>query len=550
MKFREFKTILSEETIDVNTLTARNSNYYRNLVNLIKAGKEVQVTIAKTAKTPKIVKTVVFEPYAADILEKIWNPTGTDSKEVASEEQVALMKTTQLPAVDGSSYKITQIEKTADIKQKLGDTGEVTNSKWWNKGNVAEGIMACAVLTKFEKEGEIITGEDVFNTAQQIQGNTLSATAYGKAVQLKITLSSNDFRALKMSAQQPQEFLQYDKAKEIYQLYLDTATYVNQSSSVKSALEKIAAANPKDIIEITADGATAEAQHSTKADLWIAVGNKKERLLSIKTSTVKHIGAVSGYEFEHINNFFLSTVGFGLPDELRKGFKALPPGKMSKDERSKKIAEIRAYNYAHGTKKAYQYVFKRIKELTAGPVDQSDYDFVTTVANGVMHHATLGEEIRLVIISPKAKQAYQELEFGPQLFEALQNYDLVPFLNLEGANYKLLVYGYPKTEKAKRIQNDASMFVQFRSYVQDAAARNVVEIGGLLKNLTDVSKEEQTAATSFADVVAQGVPQPPAKASATKKAPQPQQPTQVQQPIAPQQPEPVELGPDDLTNFS
>jgi hypothetical protein len=151
----------------------------------------------------------------------------------------------------------------------------------------------------------------------------------------------------------------------------------------------------------------------------------------------------------------------------------------------------------HGTKKAYNYIYKEIKRKLAGSDDSEEYDFVTTVTKGVVHHATLGEEIRLVIISPSAKKAYTELEFGPALYEALQNYDLVPVLNMEGANYKLLVYGYPKTEKAKRVKNDKSLFVQLRSYVQDTAARNVVEIGGLLKNLTDVSKLENTASTEL-----------------------------------------------------
>ena len=514
--------VITEAALTIDTFGSRNPNYWRNFLDRVANGLPVTMRIGSGENA---LVDVTFPQSILPKLKKIWNPSGIDNTELADPAQIAMMKGILLPGDDGKNYKVNQIEKTKDIKQKIGAEGVASNSKWWNKGNVAEGIMACAVLTKFEHEGALITGEDVFKTAQRIQTTGVAGVAYGKQVRLKITLSANDFKALQMSSQQPQEFLQYDKAKEIYQIYLDTATYVNQSGNVKSALEKIKIASPKDIIEITADGATPEAQHSTKADLWIAVGNKKERLLSIKTATVKHIGAVSGYEFEHINNFFLSTVGFGLPEELRKSFKSVPTEKLSREERSSKVAEVRAYNYAHGTKKAYQYIFKRIKELTAGPVDQSDYDFVTTVTKGVIHHATLGEDIRLVIISPKAKQAYQELEFGPKLFEALKNYDLVPVLNVAGANYKLLVYGYPKTERAKRIQNDASMFVQLRSYVQDTAARNVVEIGGLLKNLTDVSKTELTAASTL------GVAQQP---SAPATLPATKQPVQSPAPVVPQ----------------
>ena len=529
MRFSDFKNFISEETIDANTLASRNSHYYRNLVNLIRNNTAVQVTLPKTRTSAKIAKTVTFDPEAADILEKIWNPKGAKD-EKATPEQVDAIKNTFLPATDGKEYKVTQVEKTKDIKQTVGEEGEETNSKWWNKGNVAEGIMACAVVTKFETEGAVIDGEAVFHTAQKLTSTILETTAYGKTVQLTITLSGNDFKALQMASQQPQEFLKYDKSREIYKLFADCATYVNESSNVKSAIAKIQAAQEGDIIAVTADGATAEAQHSTKADLWISVNGKKERLLSIKTATVKHIGAVSGYEFNHISNFFESVVGFGLPEELRNKFKAPPVGlpkghkksdplpdgykKMSQAERSAAIAIARAYNYKNGTKKAYQYVFKQINEKLKGDSTAGEYDFVTTVTNGVVHHATLGEDVRLVIISPSAKEAYKELEFGPALYQALENYDLIPVLNLDGANYKLLVYGFPKTEKAKRINNDKSLFVQLRSYVQDSAARNVVEIGGLLKNLTEVSKTENTSSTELGEPVIQ----PPTKTTVPKPA--------------------------------
>jgi hypothetical protein len=554
MRFLDFKHLISEETINPNTLAARNSNYYRNVIDLIRKGSEIQVTVDKTKTTPKIVKTVRFDPKVADQLEKIWNPTGTDASEVASPEQVAFLKTFPLAAEDGNTYRLNQIEKTKDIKQKVSATGEATNSKWWNKGNVAEGIMAVAVVTKFERHGDVITGPDIFHNVQNLTSTVIKTKAYDKELQLKITLSGNDFKALQMSAQQPQEFLKYDKSKEIYKLYMDCATYVNESSNVKTALEKIQNAAKGDMIEVTADGATTEAQHSTKADLWIAVNGKKERLLSIKTATVKHIGAVSGYEFDHINNFFMSTVGFGIPEELRKFFKAPPPSApkkgepipagykpMSQVERGAKISQVRAYNYLHGTKKAYNYIYKEINRKLAGSDDSEEYDFVTTVTKGVVHHATLGEDIRLVIISPSAKKAYTELEFGPALYEALQNYDLVPVLDMKGANYKLLVYGYPKTEKAKRVQNDKSLFVQLRSYVQDTAARNVVEIGGLLKNLTDVSKLENTASTELPEpTITAPAPNPKKAVAATPVAPAAAT-TTTPAPVA----EPVEIEPTD-----
>lgn len=541
MRFQEFKHFISEETIDVNTLASRNSNYYRNLINLIRAGSEVQVTIAKTKTSPKVVKMVVFDQTAADELEALWNPTGKDKKEVASRDQVLAMKNLMLPALDGEMYKVTQIEKTKDIKQQVGDEGEEAFTKWWNKGNVAEGIMASAVIAKFEGEGAEITPDDIVNIITSIENNAYTSSTFGRPLSLKVTLGANDYKALLMSAEDRATFEQYDKSDEVYKLYDDCAYYVNNSSNVSTALEKIQAAAGEDAVEVSADGATYEAQHSTKADLWIAVGQTKERLLSIKTATVKHIGAVSGYEFDHMSKFFESVVGFGLPDEMREEFKKSPatqflPGedgkpdktqpnpeyvRMSSSERSSVIRDAMNYNFQVATKDAYSWVFEQINDRLSGNSDEAEYDFVNTVANGVVHHATLGEDIRLVVISPSAKKAYTELHFGDNLFNALGEYDLVPVLDTEGKNYKLLVYGYPVGDTAQRLQNDKTMFVQLRSYIQDGAARNVVEMGGLLKRLSDVTDEQEGAQPQQAAPVAK-------KANTKAVATAPAEPTTAQ----------------------
>lgn len=538
MRFTEFKAPISEAAINPNTFApsernrGRNSNYYRNLITLIADGSPV-VIAGKT-------DPVFFKKSAAKLLQRIWNPTGQDKNEQATVDQVRLMKQISLETEDGDFYTITNIEKTKDIKQKTGEEGEEAFTKWWNKGNVAEGIMACAVITKFNLQGAEVTAEQVLETVGSVNtqvvpvldknGNptkdkngtpkerrkgVLTSDTYGKELSLTITLSNNDFAALLMSAKDRTTFEKYDKSDEVYQMYEDCANYVNQSDNVVSAIEKIKSAAAEDRVDVTADGATAEAQHSTKADLWIAVGGNKERLLSIKTSTVKHIGAVSGYEFEHINKFFESTVGFGLPEEFKEKFHKPPSSKfiadengeltvpnpeyvkMSVSERSAAVRDAMNYNYNNATREAYQWVHDQIQERLAGNSDDQEYDFVKTVADGVVHHATLGDDIRLVIISPSAKKSYTELQIGNDLADSLAEFDLTAKLDLK-TNYRILVYGYPVSEIGGRVENDKALFVQLRSYIQDGAARNVVEIGGLLKKLTDVTKiqdkEEPTVA--------------------------------------------------------
>lgn len=517
--------ILKEEVLKAPSVgRPGNSKYIANLINLINQGAEIQVTLPKTKATGRIVKTVRFLPQAAANLSSIWNPSG-DKSEAPTAEQLTALFSANLPAEDGNDYRLTHIEKTADITQKVGTEGEKTYSKYWNIGDLAEGIMSTAVLTKFENEGAVVTAAQVFENVQRMTqvapGEVIYETqAFGKKIELRAQLKKQIIEALLQSASDPDEFLKYKDSKEVYKLYSDCATYVNQSNSVKSAIEKIKNADTKDVIQVTADGATPEAQHSTKADLWIALNNKKEKLLSIKTATVKHIGGHAGYEFHKIDTFLSSVLGFNLPDNIKSKFKTVPlqfskktpptdeagnllfpdwkPGDPPPEgylffkEREPIAKAAREYNVNHGIKDAYKYCDTQLKRILASP--EGEAQFVKSVVDGVVYHATLGEDVRVVVISPNAKEAFKELDFGPDFRNAMNNFDLTHVYEeteKEGKKiFKLKIYGYPKTNIGKKVISGASMLVQLRTYNQDNATRNVVEIGDLLKKITDVTALE------------------------------------------------------------
>lgn len=521
MRFIEFKAPLVEATLTLSTFQKRNSHYYLNLINLIKKNQPIEVEVK-----PGKIEQVVFKPSVAVELANIWNPEG-HADETATVGQVALMKLLKLETDDGQVFTLSKIVKTPEISKSLTDE----NKGIWNKGNIAEGVMASAVSAKFRLEGAPVTFDEIAETIKNIQvelfdvldkeGNvvkdkqgevkqvakgTLITESFGKELRLTISLNKRDFNFFLQSAKNMEDFKKYSNASDIYKLYDDCANYVNDSDNVTSAIEKIKNASLDDKVNVTADGASAAAQTSTKADLWIAIGQTKERLLSIKTSTVKHIGAASGYQFDNLNEFFRSTIGFGLPEAFREKFTKTPASKkmvdpddpekeinnpeyvkMSKAERDALMAEIRQKNYDTAFRESYQWVLERINAKLAGDDTEGEYDFVKSVGAGVIHHATLGEDIRLVIISPSAKKSYTELELNDKLYTSLEEYDLIPTIEM-GDNYKILIYGYPKTELSRSLKNDKTLFVQLRSYMQDKAVRNVVEIGGLLKKLTEVIK--------------------------------------------------------------
>jgi hypothetical protein len=137
MRFADFKHLISEEVLKTTSVARPgNSKYIANLINLINQGAEVQVTIPKTSKSSKVVKTVRFLPDAAANLSAIWNPTG-DKSEAPTPEQVVALFSAKLPAEDGNEYRLTHNEKTADISQKVGEEGEKTYSKYCNVGDIA-----------------------------------------------------------------------------------------------------------------------------------------------------------------------------------------------------------------------------------------------------------------------------------------------------------------------------------------------------------------------------------------------------------------------------
>ena len=550
MRFTEFKHLISEEVLKPTSVARPgNSKYIANLLSLIGKKSEIQVTVPKTTKSPKLVKTVIFKPEAAEIISSIWNPTG-DKKEAPTPEQVSALFSASLPASDGNEYRLTHIEKTPSISQKVGDP----HTKYWNIGDLAEGIMSTAVLTKFENDGAPITVEQVFQNVQRMEqvgpGEVIfETTSFGKKVELRAVLKVLIIKALLQSANDPDEFYKYNDSKEVYKLYTDCTSYVNQSNSVKSALEKIKSASPDDVIQVTADGATQEAQHSTKADLWIALNNKKEKLLSIKTATVKHIGGVAGYEFHKIDTFLSSVLGFKLPESIQKGF-VMVPLPFSKDnppvdndgnllfpdwkkgdpapegyafhkDREPIAKKAFLHNINHGIKDAYDYCDQQLTSILSSPTGEAQ--FVQSVVEGIIHHATLGEDVRVVVVSPNAKEAFKELEFGAEFRNAMANFnlshDLVESESKGKKIFKLRIYGTPKTHTGEKVLDGSSMLVMLRTYNQDTATRNVVEIGDLLKKITDVTELEHLDNKSEWDSKTKFVSQAELKKRAAASAP-------------------------------
>lgn len=423
-------------------------------------------------------------------------------------------------------YKIKNIFKSPEIRAQGAsgdegsdedekDSGKGGTKKYWNDGEVAETFLGAALFARFKSQSAIDIGA-VKSTIQDFKTIPGGFAATGVRGQDPI-----DMTALNkpVNNQVVTEYIQnYEELKSKFPkgvAGLDTlinacVRYVNESSKVLEALEK-ADGNPgKDKIVIKTDGVSD--QKGTKADLTFSVGGE-ERLLSLKANAVKQFGQDTGATPEVIKTFFgrfipdlAVPINADWPDVSRKGTKALKKSGANMQAIAKQI-----YGYIG---EAYSAADAKINEKLQNPDSASN--LVQDIYDGIRHHAQGSKEQQtLVILNPSSKKSWQELEFGPKLKDALTSFRLETKLfkaGMDGENNHILqIFGRAKDSVAavaqtttvdnpkdaqaavkqlakKKRPADPEMLLQLRSYIQEVGPtiRNIVEMGPLLKTLTEV----------------------------------------------------------------
>lgn len=484
--FMKSKNVKNDTTGKME-VKASKGLYWRNLLKLISSGNPVDTTkgLVQLSNPRKIYSE----------LKAIW-----DGDAPATRQQYEEILKYRLKTTSGQFIPMGQITKTDIIKNVPGkktDKNEPEKSltKIWNIGNIIEGILGAAVTAKFKSPEKDISVKDIMKTIQSLvkaplpkvqdkskKANVvpmrLKTTAGGNNISFTMSLNPGDLRVLVISATNIEELSAYKSNEEIVKAYEDAATYVNTSATILTALDRIKSKGKKNEVLVESEGGSAEKQSTTKADLFITIDGKKERLLSLKAGTIPQIGQASGHAFANINEFFRSTVGLTLKPDLAKYFPVGTFGQVGQN-----IFDV-------GFKKAYQEIYKALKAAVKGDNQFAEYNLIHNVYKGIIHHATLGEDVVIVYLSPSARKAYTELKMGPDLLEALQEFDLDVELKLSETVYKIVITGIPKTPDAKAITGGkAETLLQLRSRVSDKKViRNVVEVQSLLKTLTDIEK--------------------------------------------------------------
>jgi len=473
MRSREF---LSEAGLKLSDFDTKNNHYWQNLLTLIITNAPIELTDGSQSAP-------MYPSTAHKELSKIW-----DGSTLATPQQINALKNYKLELADGRSVPLGKIQKSEKIKST---GGAESVAKFWNLGNVVEGVMGAAVSAKFAYPEKEIQSADIVKILKLLKAGkspapqtgksksvplipyTMSMSARNDNLVFQMSLNVTDFKALELSYKNPRELETYPGYEEIFKAYEDAANYVNTADTVKTAVDRVVNDKRSNQIIVESEGANAEKQTSTKADLFITIDNVRERLLSLKSKAVPQIGQVSGHAFDNVEQFFKSTLGFGLPAQFAKYF---PKGTFK---------EVGTTIFEKALPVAYKHMFNSLSKTLGGDETYSEYNFVKQIYDGIHHHATLGEDVIIVYLSPSAKKAYTELKIGPELFEALQDFELVPYLS---GPTTIKVVGRPVTDIAKELTGGKEQeFVQLRSYMQKASGiRNIVEVKSLLKTLADI----------------------------------------------------------------
>jgi hypothetical protein len=388
----------------------------------------------------------------------------------------------------GETYKgvkLRQIFKDEKIKGELKP----------NLGNIAELVLGCAVTAKFEAQGQLISEENVISIAGRLAAGKGSMTASsGKDT---ITFSASvPFIDRKVffayATDRLGEFpVTQDTIDGINQHLKSSISYVNNSNKVKIALDKAAQDQGANQVDVKSDGGNAEQQKTTKVDLKISIDGTQFNLLSIKAGRVGQFGQVSGYKFDALNNFFDQSIGIQISEKVERKFEE-PDPTIGGTEKTTNKADVRFSNFNNGFTAAYKEIAGLLTKLS----NSNQAELIERVYHGILHHATRNEEnVEMIILNPSAKKAFSELTFGKELRDALDDYKLVVHEGTSASMHIIEIYGFPVTDKAKKAMGTGKeLLVKYRSYMQKNAVRNIIEMGGLLKELADWEKIEEKQA--------------------------------------------------------
>lgn len=357
----------------------------------------------------------------------------------------------------------------------------------FNKGDIAEAILAAAVAARFKKrfKESDFAGE---NKSQAVNVKNLKPinvadveevlrqVVKGRAVynvrdfDKKTKTEVNVFDNISVSVSIPQASMNFltkpGNWASVSNIFNSAVAKVNQDSTLKSSALNLSVNLKEDMISVR--GVGTENQKGTKVDLLVEVtqGGKKvagtTKKISLKYDAPQ-FGQVVGLEFENFgkifdplglndyqnfNEMFTSEIMVPFPNILSKRFDS-----RESIVSSKEVAAL---------KKVAKEVFKAISEQLSTKLN--DVGFKEQLARYCIQKATSNESgVELVKFTPSGGQYTQK--FGQSFIDNVKSTDFDVTYDATGSDPKIVVH-----QKGKGTGN-AYKLIQFR-YRTDASASN------------------------------------------------------------------------------
>lgn len=456
MRYTDFK-YLTEATLTIADFARRNPEYWVNLTDMIEQGTPIAIDNGEVSVEIRNPENVARQ------MRDIW-----DGSDVATAEQVELIKKIRIPTTDGEKISIGRIFKSPQIKGKEAD---------YNIGDIGEIALGISVAARFKKVGEPITVDDFLDLAntikvapiagkQSLQMSTQDSIAYqsGKNDELGI-----DIVVAARSVKSFGDFIKNLQAapKNVQGTIASSIEFANNNQNIDQGIERTSNDPNVNRIEIAAIGT--QDQKGTKADLVLNIDGERINLLSAKAGA-SQLGQASGKEWDKPLTFFNKVFGVDV-SSYKSGWS---------DDQPKNLEVLR---------QIYKdLIIPKVMRLTGGDSVQKEKELVRQIVEGLVHYANdvdaeTGEAniIDIVKLSTvPGSPGYKLMRIGRDLEQALQQVDLIGSPTPNGLGVQVYADEFGKNV----------FLFKARSYYSPAGklTRTIIEGGPLLDRLATVQK--------------------------------------------------------------
>jgi hypothetical protein len=479
MRAHEF-LFLNETGLAHAQIAKDYGNYLDQLINFIAKGEKVELEGPSIKKYGNFVK---FKKQDATKLSQVYygqNKIPDDKSKLSVHGQ----RNHIIPAGNYKNLRLT-IQGTKNTVP-LGDvlkSAKFKSGKGFNAGDVGEAFLGAAATAKFLKGTSDINEDDVKNVFRSMKVTdgaknkmgevwaeivmSAQTQAEGDALHFKLVLNRTSFTSIEKAIK---EDIWHPK---MIGLNRSAIEWANKNPSVKKAIEIVDNDGNKNEIAVMSDGTMD--QKGTKADLFLTIDGSTINLLSLKAGDVKQFGQESGNTYEIFHKYFQNIFGVDIPDTWID--------QLSSDDGKANYPILQ---------KIYKEVYNELQNELAGNT-KKEVAFIERLYKGITHHATRNDPaVTMVILKDTpTKPGYKELGFGPELYEAMKQFDLR--ITHQQNPPRILIYGVPVGTDAKQQLTGKELLVQIRSNLKGDTAkgylRNLIEMGDLLKYVAAVKQD-------------------------------------------------------------